>query len=95
MDDLSNDDYDDDDNDACSYHLLPQVSSAYYIIVLIWSIFNDDDDNEDDVDFHSDCFSYNGIVVDPNERDSLAKDLGPNNKVREKLNYIKISTRQQ
>ena len=28
-----------------------------------------------------DCFSYNGIVVDPNERDSLAKDLGPNNKV--------------
>ena len=41
----------------------------------------DDGDNADDVDFHSDCFSYNGIVVDPNERDSLAKDLGPNNKV--------------
>ena len=38
--------------------------------------------NEDDVDFHCDCFSYNGIVVDPNERDSLAKDLGPNNKVK-------------
>jgi len=30
-----------------------------------------------DVSYHS----YNGIVVDPNERDSLAKDLGPNNKV--------------
>ena len=41
----------------------------------------DDDDNDYVVDFHSDCFSYNGIVVDPNERDSLAKDLGPNNKV--------------
>ena len=32
-----------------------------------------------------DCFSYNGIVVDPNERDSLAKDLGPNNKVTRKI----------
>jgi len=42
---------------------------------------DDDGDNDDDVDFQSDCFSYNGIVVDPNERDSLAKDLGPNNKV--------------
>ena len=31
-------------------------------------------------------FSYNGIVVDPNERDSLAKDLGPNNKVKRDLN---------
>ena len=31
-----------------------------------------------DVSYHS----YNGIVIDPNERDSLAKDLGPNNKVR-------------
>ena len=41
----------------------------------------DDDANDDVVNFHSDCFSYNGIVVDPNERDSLAKDLGPNNKV--------------
>merc|ERR1712020_880232 len=30
-----------------------------------------------DVSFHS----YNGIVVDPEERQSLAKDLGPNNKV--------------
>jgi len=30
-----------------------------------------------DVSYHS----YNGIVIDPNERDSLAKDLGPNNKV--------------
>jgi len=30
-----------------------------------------------DVSFHS----YNGIVVDPEERLSLAKDLGPNNKV--------------
>lgn len=30
-----------------------------------------------DVSYHS----YNGIVVDPAERDSLAKDLGPNNKV--------------
>merc|ERR1719312_1673239 len=30
-----------------------------------------------DVSYHS----YNGIIVDPNERDSLAKDLGPNNKV--------------
>merc|ERR1719369_217138 len=30
-----------------------------------------------DISYHS----YNGIVVDPNERDSLAKDLGPNNKV--------------
>ena len=31
-----------------------------------------------DVSYHS----YNGIVIDPNERDSLAKDLGPNNKGR-------------
>jgi len=30
-----------------------------------------------DVSYHS----YNGIVVDPEERQSLAKDLGPNNKV--------------
>merc|ERR1719348_1386961 len=30
-----------------------------------------------DVSYHS----YNGIVIDPEERDSLAKDLGPNNKV--------------
>ena len=30
-----------------------------------------------DVSYHS----YNGIVVDPAERESLAKDLGPNNKV--------------
>ena len=49
---------------------------------------HDDFDEERDVrknpsDF--DCFSYNGIVVDPNERDSLAKDLGPNNKVTRKI----------
>jgi len=30
-----------------------------------------------DVSYHS----YNGIVVDPEERQSIAKDLGPNNKV--------------
>lgn len=30
-----------------------------------------------DVSYHS----YNGIVIDPEERESLAKDLGPNNKV--------------
>merc|ERR1719319_2188526 len=30
-----------------------------------------------DVSYHS----YNGIVIDPAERESLAKDLGPNNKV--------------
>ena len=30
-----------------------------------------------DVSYHS----YNGIVIDPEERQSLAKDLGPNNKV--------------
>jgi len=30
-----------------------------------------------DVSYHS----YNGVVVDPAERESLAKDLGPNNKV--------------
>ena len=36
-----------------------------------------------DVSYHS----YNGIVIDPNERDSLAKDLGPNNKVRG-LNFL-------
>ena len=29
-----------------------------------------------DVSYHS----YNGIVSDPQERESLAKDLGPNNK---------------
>ena len=30
-----------------------------------------------DVSYHN----YNGIVIDPDERESLAKDLGPNNKV--------------
>lgn len=30
-----------------------------------------------DVSYHS----YNGIVIDPEERESLAKDLGPNNKI--------------
>ena len=30
-----------------------------------------------DISYHS----YNGIVIDPEERQSLAKDLGPNNKV--------------
>ena len=30
-----------------------------------------------DVSYHN----YNGIVIDPAERESLAKDLGPNNKV--------------
>merc|ERR1719499_2051575 len=30
-----------------------------------------------DVSYHN----YNGIVIDPEERESLAKDLGPNNKI--------------
>ena len=30
-----------------------------------------------EVSYHS----YNGIVVDPEERQSIAKDLGPSNKV--------------
>ena len=37
-----------------------------------------------EVSYHN----YNGIVIDPEERESLAKDLGPSNKVKILLLFI-------
>ena len=37
-----------------------------------------------EVSYHN----YNGIVIDPEERESLAKDLGPSNKVKIFLLFI-------